>query len=386
MTKIAETPVLSGVPSNGHVLVSNPAAGSPGKFTFARVPGSAIGGGDLSNALLNDRAADGSSGGIGEAPNDASTYGRHALGWTQVLPLTGGTLTSHLTGPATAANLNVVTTATGSGVNGPLTAHAGINISLHKDNWYSGPSGVGEIDGLLIECRQSGAASDCSGILVNLQNTGTGYMSVFESVTHVVDPIAGVLTKGIGVQLGTMDPGASNDSYGTVISANIGANTVAHQVQNQPGASWTYAYRVQNDNTVTYTVDPFGDVYMAGGLQVANIHVGQFTCDGVVRASQVLTDDRYLYGFLNNSTVYSLYNAATNAIEFHVGNPTFTIAGSGTVSIFNQQVLQPRISGWGTATNGSRNPFDAATATLPQVAAALAQLITDLRTHGLIGT
>lgn len=39
----------------------------------------------------------GGGGGIADAPNDASTYGRHALAWTSVLPLTGGTLTGTLT-------------------------------------------------------------------------------------------------------------------------------------------------------------------------------------------------------------------------------------------------------------------------------------------------
>jgi hypothetical protein len=32
-----------------------------------------------------------------EAPNDASTYGRHALAWTPVVPLTGATMTGTLT-------------------------------------------------------------------------------------------------------------------------------------------------------------------------------------------------------------------------------------------------------------------------------------------------
>jgi hypothetical protein len=53
------------------------------------------------------------------------------------------------------------------------------------------------------------------------------------------------------------------------------------------------------------------------------------------------------------------------------------------------QVLQARIGGWGATApvNGVRvNSFDATTATLPQVAQALAALLVDLRTHGVIGT
>ncbi len=38
--------------------------------------------------------------GIDEAPNDVSTYGRHALAWQAVLPTTGGTLTGALSGTA----------------------------------------------------------------------------------------------------------------------------------------------------------------------------------------------------------------------------------------------------------------------------------------------
>ena len=38
--------------------------------------------------------------GIAEAPNDVSTYGRHALGWITVLPTIGGALTGPLSGTA----------------------------------------------------------------------------------------------------------------------------------------------------------------------------------------------------------------------------------------------------------------------------------------------
>jgi hypothetical protein len=49
-----------------------------------------------------------------------------------------------------------------------------------------------------------------------------------------------------------------------------------------------------------------------------------------------------------------------------------------------KQVLGPQIAGWGASTGGARGPITA-TSTLAQVAAALAQLLTDLRTHGMIG-
>jgi hypothetical protein len=57
-----------------------------------------------------------------EAPNDASTYGRHALAWTQVVPLTGATMTGTLTlagnpsGAADASNKAYVDTSTSAAV------------------------------------------------------------------------------------------------------------------------------------------------------------------------------------------------------------------------------------------------------------------------------
>ena len=62
-----------------------------------------------------------------------------------------------------------------------------------------------------------------------------------------------------------------------------------------------------------------------------------------------------------------------------------TVGASYAYVVGTQQVVGARITGWGTASGGSRASFSAGTATLAQSAAAVAQLIADLRTHGLIG-
>jgi hypothetical protein len=58
---------------------------------------------------------------------------------------------------------------------------------------------------------------------------------------------------------------------------------------------------------------------------------------------------------------------------------------SGELQIDGVKVLGNRIPGYGDFTNGAKTGFDATTATLPQVAAAVAQLITDFKTQGSIG-
>lgn len=370
MTKIMDAPVRDAVPTGGYVIISEPVSPGSPLSTFAKVPGSAIGGGsgsaDLSTALLNDRAPDGSGGG------------------GDYLPLTGGTITTHLTGAAYGSSVNFATTAVGSGVNGPATAQTSLSISLQKDGWNTGTAAVGEIDGLVINCRQGGAGSDCGGMLIDVQNTGQGFVAIAEAISSIVQTVAPyALTHGVNLQLGALSP-LTGEHFGMVTTAHVGALTCAHQVMNEAGGSWIYAYRVVKDNVVTYTVDQYGDV-SAAGVVAQNVRTGGLVCDGETSSGD-LRAAGHLYMQGSGTAISVKYNNVTNALDFAVGNPTFSVAGSGTVSIFNQQVLQPRISGWGTATNGSRNPFDAATATLPQTAAALAQLITDLRTHGLIGT
>jgi hypothetical protein len=59
---------------------------------------------------------------------------------------------------------------------------------------------------------------------------------------------------------------------------------------------------------------------------------------------------------------------------------------ANTYKIGSNQVVGARITGWGSGTNGSKAALDGSTATLAQTSAAVAQLISDLRTHGLIGT
>ncbi|WP_301763369.1 hypothetical protein [Burkholderia orbicola] len=59
--------------------------------------------------------------------------------------------------------------------------------------------------------------------------------------------------------------------------------------------------------------------------------------------------------------------------------------GTGGFYFLGTKVLGWRITGWGVATGANRAALSASTATLPQVAAAVAALINDLTTHGIIG-
>jgi type V secretory pathway adhesin AidA len=51
------------------------------------------------------------------------------------------------------------------------------------------------------------------------------------------------------------------------------------------------------------------------------------------------------------------------------------------IKLNGTKVLGTKVTGYGDFTNGSKTGFDATTATLPQVAAVLAQVITDIKHH-----
>lgn len=85
---------------------------------------------------------------------------------------------------------------------------------------------------------------------------------------------------------------------------------------------------------------------------------------------------------------------SNNTLNFQdmAGNTAATIQTNGIINVkaggafYNagNQVLGARINGWGTSTGGVRGPITASS-TLPQVAAALAQFLTDMQSHGAFG-
>ena len=159
--------------------------------------------------------------------------------------------------PCSAASITAH--ARGSGVNGPLTAQTGMTINMAKDNWWTGGK-VGEVDGLGILVRQNGPHSDSSGILVNVQNQGRGFLSATEFASSIVDPVKNVLTYGIDVQEGVLDH-LTGDYIGAVYTADFGALATGIQIQNSsPDSSWQYAIKYLKNGNAIFSVDGLGNI------------------------------------------------------------------------------------------------------------------------------
>jgi hypothetical protein len=165
-----------------------------------------------------------------------------------------------LTGNTYASAATVTANALGSGVNGPLTAQTGLTVNISKDNWWTGGK-VGEIDGINVMMRQNAPGSDGSGILINVQNQGNGFLSATEFASTIVDPVHNKITHAIDVQEGVLNK-KTGDFIGAVYSADTGALGTGVLVQNSRGASWAYAFKYEKDGAVKFAVDGAGAIHI----------------------------------------------------------------------------------------------------------------------------
>jgi hypothetical protein len=164
-----------------------------------------------------------------------------------------------LNGTAYASAETITANALGSGVDGPQTAQTGLTVNISKDNWWTGGK-VGEIDGMNVLLRQNGPGSDASGILINVQNQGNGFLSATEFSSTIVDPVSNTLTHGIDVQEGALN-GQTGGYFGAVYTADYGALSTAVLIQNStPEASWKYAIQYQKNGSVKFSVDGSGNI------------------------------------------------------------------------------------------------------------------------------
>lgn len=238
------------------------------------------------------------------------------------------------------SSIAVSTRPVGSGDNTPGNADYGMTISAIKHNWTS-PSTIpyGEVSGLQIVCRQSGPApvqnsasqrSDCDGIQGNIYSVeGCGFVAGIEMTVGNLDPNNSFNThKSLGFQLGAFNSDTFNDTaYGLVLTAETRSLTCGITVQESGTSTWSTVFQYVKAN---------------GTVQAALYNSGDFSTLGRMMGTTFLS--------------------------------------------YGTQVVGAQITGYGTPTGGSKLAnFPGATATLVQTSKALAQLIVDLKTHGLLG-
>jgi hypothetical protein len=190
----------------------------------------------------------------------------------------------------------VIANALGSGVDGPETAQTGVTINISKDNWWTGGA-IGEVDGLNILLRQNGPNSDASGILVNVQNQGKGFLSATEFASTIVDPVSNTLTYGIDVQEGVLDK-KTGDYIGAVYTADYGPLSTGVLIQNSsPTASWKYALQYEKNGSTKFSIDGGGNIVGAGArFESLSVNLsGPTHSSSPCAPGQIAADQNFIY-------------------------------------------------------------------------------------------
>lgn len=135
-----------------------------------------------------------------------------------------------------------------------------------------------------------------------------------------------------------------------------------------------------DNNTSTYT-----PIFIAGS-NVASV-VLDFT--SYTSTAVTLTPNTIRFNASNSQGISWLYYGSSAAISVTWPNFVFSnginINTASGLLVQGVKVVGAQVAGWGTSTGGIRGALVASSATLLQTAEALAQLLTDLKTHGLLG-
>lgn len=220
------------------------------------------------------------------------------------------------------------------------------------------------------------------------QNTG-GYFQAHR-VTAATGPTwAGTIEVIEDVAInnptsGTIGLEVDNRSSGTDTSAQrIIVDAVATRTAPGTGVATvcSYGYRLQAGSeganaAVTYGFSCYAGLNVNIAFDAAQATIGQaaFRC----AQNQLVAFDAAMANGL-------LYNGS--GISYSVSGTSKVLLGNtGFIAINSTQVLGSQITGYGTPTGGSHQAsFNAAGITLANLAACVAQLIVDLKTHGMIG-
>jgi hypothetical protein len=153
------------------------------------------------------------------------------------------------------------------------------------------------------------------------------------------------------------------------------AMLIANNVQGQPGVSFAEsAFQVYNSTRCSV----IGNISQTRNKAIDLINSTQ--CIVTNNIGTVTTGDPLITDSNGGGANQKWANQRNGVADVTLD----TVAG--TMLLNGTQVVGPRIAGWGTPTGNARTAsFNGASATLPQTSAVVAQIITDLKTHGLLG-
>jgi len=165
-----------------------------------------------------------------------------------------------------------------------------------KDNWWTAAMSARWTAWMSSSGRMPD--SDSSGILINVQNQGNGFLSATEFASTIVDPVKNVLTYGIDVQEGVLDH-LNGDYIGAVYTADYGALGTGVLIQNSsPSASWQYAIQYARNANVLFSVDGAGNI-VASSLYLRSVQLNGDRLNGSIDVGNLANSSAAPYIDLN---------------------------------------------------------------------------------------
>lgn len=246
--------------------------------------------------------------------------------------------------------------------------------------------------------------------LVTTAGTPTG-------LTYTTSPAAGTTNFPTGTTGYARVNTAGNSGFGLFGQADLwatgnalGAEIDSFNYAGTPADVWpaNLGFGTTGFNAIQSLLAPYGNFnsvagsYYAQGAQqnLANIYMHPYSSSlyGLFIDASTTTPfgpntPALIRGYTNfiNLTLQTFGTLAASNAVFQVLDQSngqhMAINQDGSYRIGGVQVLGARITGYGTPTGGAKQvSFAAGAITLPNLAAAVAQLIVDLKTHGMIGT
>lgn len=219
-----------------------------------------------------------------------------------------------------------------------------------------------------------------AGYLQGNKNGNVG--STWGAVIGIAEltPINNPTNGSVCLELDVNCNGTDNVGNGS----RVGVDLAIRQQDTSVGAAVAQAnwgFRIQNgggaSNNVGYGFAFFNNM-------IAN--VGFDTSHGIMTTAAYQLAPGQVIVFDGPSPQQQQFGYNGSGLAYNGGSPlATTLLKTGGVGVGAKQIIGGQIAGYGTPTGGARQPsFAAGSITLPNLAAAVAQLIVDLETHGLI--
>lgn len=178
----------------------------------------------------------------------------------------------------------------------------------------------------------------------------------------------------------------NNSSFNqAAMSVDYIGNGHAATINHTGTGSTALAFSIVSTNVDDTALGVTGSPYARGTIKVTHNYPGSADANaslisGLINGGGTTACQGFFIDVAGGSTTGKLINFRQNGVEKFVVDP------NGNIQISGNQVLGPRITGWGSATGTkARTTFVTDSVTLPQLAARVGQLIDDLISHGSIG-